>query len=108
MKIEDFRKMFFTAYGRINSSKVQTIFNMLIPIIKPSHKDMESEEDQLRTKFGSSKQEYNEAPVEDRNKFVSISKLSKFIDYFNYVPLNFNELHHKNDTSEDLYLYMGK
>ena len=38
---------------------------------------------------------------------VSIGKLSSFIDFYNYVPLYFQTIRHKNQSSEDLYLFMG-
>ena len=39
---------------------------------------------------------------------MSIGKLSNFIDFFNYVPCMTSDIRHKNMTSGDLYLFMGK
>ena len=39
---------------------------------------------------------------------VSIAKMSQFIDFYNYAPLMMSKIKHKNDSSEDLKLYMGK
>ena len=44
---------------------------------------------------------------EEESTYVSISKLSNFIDFFNYVPFYITSIKHKNDTSKDLYLYLG-
>ena len=34
MKIEEFRAMFFTAFGRIPEAKKQTIYDLLLPMIR--------------------------------------------------------------------------
>ena len=34
MQVNDFRRMFFTAFGRIEESKKIIIYNLLLPIIK--------------------------------------------------------------------------
>ena len=39
---------------------------------------------------------------ESKEKFVSIDKLGKFIDYFNYAPINVPSWTHKNESSDDL------
>ena len=44
---------------------------------------------------------------DDERSHVSIGKLSNFIDFFNYVPFLMTDVKHKNDTSPDLYLYLG-
>jgi hypothetical protein len=38
---------------------------------------------------------------------VSIDKMSRFIDFFNYVPVLIADIRHKNNSSTDLYLFMG-
>lgn len=84
MSKQDFRKMFYTAFGRGQAEKTDTIYEMLLPIIQC------------------------EETTDNDEEAVSIGKLSNFIDFFNYYPLAISTIKHKNDTSEDLYLYMGK
>jgi Ca2+-binding EF-hand superfamily protein len=86
MSIQDFRKMFFNAManGGRNKEKTQTIYLMLLPIIIKSS-------------------ESNESP-----KFVSIDQLSKFIDFFNYVPFMFKMIKHKNMQTANMYTFMGQ
>ena len=85
MSKKEFKKMFFTFLGRTAEDNKNLIFKMLIPIIKTIEED--------------------NGEVQE---FVSIGKLTNFIDFFNYVPLVISEIKHKNDSSEDLYLYMGR
>ena len=82
MSVEDFKTMFFTSFGRSNQGNRNIIYQMLLPLV-----------------------------VEDDDKeakVVSIAKLSKFIDFFNYVPTMVNKIRHKNATSDDLYAFMGR
>lgn len=85
MNKKDFKKMFYTFLGRTKEESKDKIFKMLLPIIKT-----------VEEKDG------------DVSEFVSIGKLTNFIDFFNYVPLIISTIRHKNDSSEDLYLYMGR
>jgi hypothetical protein len=45
---------------------------------------------------------------ENTEDSVQIDKLSKFIDFYNYVPVMIHKIRHKNDTSDDLGIFMGK
>ena len=63
---------------------------MLVPIISADQKIFEERKD---------------INVDD---FIQIEKLGKFIDFYNYVPIMMNKIHHKNDTSDDLATFMGK
>jgi len=67
---------------------------MLMPIIQADEQHTEFPAENIST--------------ETANASVSIGKLSNFIDFFNYFPLMMNKIKHKNDTSQDLYLFMGK
>jgi hypothetical protein len=78
MSKEDFKKMLYTAFGRIPNEKKEKIYSMIIPLVQ----------------------------VCDSN--VSIAQLSQFIDFYNYVPLMMNSVKHKNETSADLGVFMGK
>lgn len=80
MKKEDFKNMMFTAFGKKNREKSESIYLMLYPLIK---------ENSTENDLGD--QEY-----------VSIGKLSMFIDFFNYYPFKTSNTRHKNDTSENL------
>lgn len=101
MKVDDFKKMFFTAYGRVSMKNKTIVYNMLLPTIMA---DM----DQLEPRKSKLFKEKRPTPMANISSFVSIGKLSRFIDFFNYVPVKVNEWHHKNESSEDLALYMGK
>jgi hypothetical protein len=85
--------MFFTSFGRIDDDKKKIIFDMLLPIIE-TDKPIQSK----------SSAEFGDKTISD---YVSIAKLSSFIDFFNYFPFMIQDIKHKNDTSEDMYLYMG-
>ena len=58
MSVKDFRRMFFTAFRQSNKEHVNKVYQQLLPLI-----------------------------VEDSEN-VSIAKLSIFIDYYNYCPIN--------------------
>lgn len=80
MTIPDFKKMFYTSFGRVSINHIDTIYEMLLPLILDgSHPGN-----------------------------VSIGNISQFIDFFNYVPVLIKDIRHKNDSSADLQLYMGK
>lgn len=87
MSRHDFKKMFFTSFGRANPDDIKTIYDMLLPIIESDEHDSKSQ---------------------PSTGDVSIGKLSTFIDFFNYYPFVFSSIYHKNDSSEDLCVYMGK
>lgn len=36
-----------------------------------------------------------------------MNKLTTFIDFFNFYPFMLKEIRHKNNTSKDLFLYLG-
>ena len=84
MSIMDFKKMFYTSFGRGSQEKTTAIYNMLLPIILGDNK------------------------TDSGGDAVSIGNLSSFIDFFNYYPFVMSVIRHKNDSSEDLYLFMGK
>ena len=88
MSKNDFKKMFYTAFGKKDAENKKLIFNMLLPLIQ-AEPDPQNEADK------------------DYVDCVSIGKLSSFIDFYNYVPLYFQTIRHKNQSSEDLYLFMG-
>ena len=44
----------------------------------------------------------------DKYEYVSIGKLSQFIDFYNFAPILISSIRHKNDTSGDLSLFMGR
>ena len=78
MSKEDFKKMLFTAFGRIPNEKKEQVYKMIIPLVQVC--------------------EIN----------VSIPQLSAFIDFYNYAPLMMTSIKHKNQTSQDLGAFMGK
>ena len=76
----DFKKMLFTACSRMTNSVLKQIYEMIMPVIE----------------------------ADGEPEAVSIAKISSFIDFFNYAPIIFSKFKHKNATSEDLQVYMGK
>lgn len=66
MNKEDFKKMLFTAFARMDLEMKQQIFDLIIPIIQVDEHD------------------------------VSIAQVSQFIDFFNYAPLMIGAVKHKN------------
>lgn len=82
MKTSEFKRMIFTAYGGKNKDKTEIIYSLLQPII--------------------------DVHVEgDDESYVSISKLSMFIDFFNYFPFKMGSVKSKNSSSKDMALFMG-
>ena len=67
----DFRKMFFTSFGRKNPETKVAIYEMLCPIIKVDDPEL------LKG-------------TNNEDEYVSIGKLSNFIDFFNFAPLMMN------------------
>lgn len=94
MSKQDFKTMFYTSFGRSNASNKGVVYQMLLPIIQAQEEDFEA---------GGVKISGNSF-----SDFVSIAKLGNFIDFFNYFPFMMSCIKHKNDSSGDLYLYMGK
>ena len=41
-------------------------------------------------------------------EWVSIGKMSMFIDFFNYYPFMLSKIKSKNEPSENILLFMGK
>ena len=106
MRVEDFKRMFFTAYGRIKAENKTIVYHMLLPLILADQSEMHVTTSSV---FNSKRAHKHECGLGNSSKnFVSIGKLAKFIDFFNYVPVKVNDWHHKNESSEDLQLYMGK
>ena len=66
MSKEDFKKMLFTAFGRISTEKKEKVYEMIIPLVQTCEKN------------------------------VSIPQLSAFIDFYNYAPLMMGTIKHKN------------
>ena len=111
MKRSEFKRMLYTSFGRIPHENKKIIYDMLIQLISVHVDEVEKD----------SKNKNNATPLvfqkslksmqissEDEEAYVSIEKLSNFIDFFNWVPFFVMDIKHKNDTSKDLYLYLGK
>lgn len=92
MKFSDFKKMFYTAFRHSSDYNKKTVIEMLLPLIETSWSGTES-------------QNVDDSP---NCKYVSIGKLSQFIDFYNFAPVLVSSIRHKNDTSGDLSLFMGK
>lgn len=92
----DFKRMLFTAFKGIDDDRKKLLFDMLCPLISA-----ESEECVLQG-------DRDEMMSDACSEYVSIGKLSSFIDFYNYVPMMYSSIKHKNESSTDLYLYMGK
>jgi len=68
---------------------------MLLPVIKADEIDFKKWKNQMGDRY----------ELED---YVSIGKVSNFIDFFNYFPFMFKEIVHKNQQSENMYAFMGQ
>jgi len=86
MSKSDFKKMFTTSFKGVPDENIKIVYDMIMQLIQadPSE-DCSHHEDE-----------------------VSIGKLSNFIDFYNYYPFFISSIKKKNDSSEDLYLFMGK
>lgn len=91
---DEFRKLFFTFFK--GDEKATIVYGKLIPHILVY---VDGEETIL------DKQPCHEdgSPTLAR-KMISLQKLTKFIDGFNFYPLRVNKLHNKNDSKELTYV----
>lgn len=87
MKVEHFVKMFDTAFRHASDSDRNIVKEMLVPLIRVGE---------------------DIAQGEKLANYVSIGKLSQFIDFYNFAPVLISQIRHKNDTSGDLSMFMGK
>lgn len=78
MSIESFKKMFYTAHGRQDPQRVGKIYALLLPLCIDENQKGENGEE-----------------------FISINKLGRFIDFYNYAPIFVHKVRHKNLCSED-------
>lgn len=94
ISIEEFRKMFFMFFK--GEFKANVLFDQLLPFITV-------------TNIGDNVYESSEAVasrdrVAESEEMVSIQKLTKFIDAFNFSPVRVNKIHMKNDSHEMTYV----
>ena len=100
MSVDDFKRMFYTAFRQSSKQDKDGVYKLLLPII--INRD-DSKSSDLPTS-----EELASATNEGSSYKVSIGQLSSFIDFFNYQYVPISSIRHPNDTSKDLYLYMGK
>ena len=74
----DFKQMFFTSFGRAAEENKKVIYDMLIPIIETDKPIFSKNNSEVTSVVGDGNATGGE--------YVSIGKLSLFIDFFNYVP----------------------
>ncbi len=83
VSVEVFKKMFFTYFK--GEKKAFMIFDMLLPLIQVAYDEAQDKvcEDGPNVKH-----------------MIQIQKLTQFIDFFNYYPVNVPTIRHKNDSNE--------
>ena len=82
LSLEEFRKLFFTYFK--GEAKASAIYDKLLTCI---------------VQYRQGKNVFDEPPEEGEYEArVSIQKLTKFIDAFNFYPLRVNKIHAKNDS----------
>ena len=88
ISIDEFKKLFFTYFkGEVKAS---VIYEDLLPCI---------------TMYEQDKKAYDTVPpTGDYQVKVSIQKLTKFIDAFNFHPVRVNRIHSKNSSTELTYI----
>lgn len=84
IRIDDFRKIFFTYFK--GEAKANLVYEKLLPFITVIDEDAES------------------IDAEHGGYMVSIQKLTKFIDSFNFSPINVAHINYKNDSNEMTYV----
>lgn len=91
VKPQIFKRMFFTYFK--GEKFAYQVFEMLEPCIS--------------IYFDSASDEFinqEDARANEDNRFVHIQLLTKFIDLFNYYPVQVNKLRYKNDSNEFTYI----
>lgn len=79
---DQFKSMYLQNLGRNQLDKGKLVFDKLLPLIQAESEDGSQE-------------------------WISMNKLTTFIDFFNFYPFMLKQIRHKNNTSKDLFLYLG-
>lgn len=82
IKIEEFKRAIYTAYGKKNTETTDGIYKALAPIV-------------------------TEKKEEDGEEMVSVPKLALFIDFFNFYPCIVGNIKQKNHSSVPIEEFMG-
>ena len=91
---DEFRKLFFTFFK--GDEKANIVFAKLLPHIMVYVDEADNVLD---------KEPQNEdGSARFARKMISLQKLTKFIDGFNFYPLRVNKLHNKNSSKELTYV----
>ena len=91
---DEFRRMFFTFFK--GQAQAAILFDKLIPnivVLVIGDKVFNNEAEMTRTD-----------QLIEAEKMVSVQKLSKFIDSFNFYPVNVGHIHFKNNSKEMTYV----
>lgn len=89
IRMDEFRKIFFTYFK--GEAKANLVYEKLLPFITVIDSDAES-------------MSYASIDAEHAGYMVSIQKLTKFIDSFNFSPINVAHINYKNDSNEMTYV----
>ena len=92
--IEEFQKMFFTYFK--GEFKAKYLYEKLLP-----HVVVWQIGDAV---FNDVADVSNAELLLDAEKIVSIQKLTKFIDGFNFSPVKVSDIHYKNNSEEMTYI----